>query len=150
LLEFCQGSKNNNNKATLDKLNKKYLFLLLFLVSPLYVQAIDDENYIDERPVFLDEYNSSPPLIFYHEFLECLRTGDFSPDHGPRKLNTQIQRFILTEVNNDKWAFEVKEHPERVIIKYIVINTRNIHTIEDKLSHMLYIISRCKLSEDRY
>lgn len=114
-------------------------FLLILIWSPILC-AMDGE---DTRPVFLDEENKIFSTKLYGEFLECLRTGKFSSDYGPREVDTRNKRLVVTRINNNLWAIEVREYMDKVIIKNIVINTRNIYTMKEIRRYILYLVRHC-------
>ena len=125
------------------------MLLKSFLISFIFILFISnvhaEPDLLSKRNVFVEEGNNEMGNFRYGDLLYCLKTAEFPPDYGPRKINTSNQRLIVTNILNQQWAIGIREFPDKVLIESIVIDTQNYYTPKEKRKYLLRLLGHCKL-----
>lgn len=103
-------------------------------------------NTSDNRKFYLHFDNNELGNFKWGSFLTCLKTVKFRNDSGPRDINLNISRLVITTIDEQTWVFSVKENESSVTLESITVDTQKYSTIKEKRRLFLKIVANCYIS----
>lgn len=119
-------------------------FIIFFLLFPHLGFA--EMNASDNRKFYLHFDNNELGDFKWGNFLICLKTVKFQNDSGPRDINLNISRLVITTIDEQTWVFSVKENESSVTLESITVGTQKYSTLKEKRRLFLRIVANCYIS----
>lgn len=126
-------------------MNRLLIVFLLTVVTPLLSFAEMNES--DNRKFYLHAGNDELGNFNWGHFLSCLKTVKFPNDPGPRELNLNTSRLVMTEIDNHSWVFSVRENETDITLESITIDTHKYYTLNEKRRLFLRIVGNCDTNQ---
>ena len=122
-------------------MNRLLIVFFLSILTPL--SSFAEIQASGARKFYLHAGNDEIGNFKWGHFLACLKTVKFPNDPGPRELNMNISRLVITTIDNHKWVFSVREDEKKVILESITVDTHKYYTLNEKRRLFLRIIGNC-------